>query len=89
MYVVLDGYSLNPIGVFDDLVKAKHQGAAATHNRFIVLRYALNKACTYGYSTVYESCDLLDEENPYASSYEENVVDEVSDDYTDDDAEQE
>jgi hypothetical protein len=72
LFIVIDGFSYATIGVYDDLNKAKMNGSVATHNNYKVMRYMLNKACTYAITTVYQSFGNIDEEESLYCELDEN-----------------
>lgn len=59
IFTVIDGFTFEPIGVFDDFDKAKLSGERITNNKFIILRFNLNSECKYYMDNVYQSPGLL------------------------------
>jgi hypothetical protein len=59
IFTVIDGFTFEPIGVFDDFDKAKLSGERITNNKFIIIRFNLNDDCKYNFDNVYQSPGLL------------------------------
>lgn len=78
LFIVIDGFSYATIGVYDDLNKAKMHGSLATHNNYKVMRYTLNKACTYAITTVYQSFGNVDEEESLHCELDDNEDEQCS-----------
>lgn len=58
IFSVIDGFTYNPLGIFDDYDKAKLSGERVTNNKFIILRFILNEECNYNVDNVYQSPGL-------------------------------
>ena len=58
VYIVLDGYTFSPIGVFEDEKLARESGKKVTKDHFMIVKRELNKECSYEYTSMYR-CDRI------------------------------
>ncbi len=54
VYLVLHKNTHEPIGVFDDLQKAKQSGQKSTYHTCMIYKFILNDECKYLTSPIYE-----------------------------------